>query len=336
MLNLEETTLTNAGTAVETDNSGSGWHSQLHQRLAAGQFAVTVEVPSPRDVNLDRFRRSARAVRDWIDAANVTDGLGATVHLPSWVTSLVLMEEGIEPVMQLQCRDRNRIALQADLLGAAAVGIPNVLLLTGDPPQAGDHPDAKAVFDLDSLRLIETARTMRDHRRLLSGRKLSAAPRWFIGAAEDPFGAVQQGGAERLRKKVAAGAQFIQTQFVFDVPAFARWMEQVRDLGLHHQCFILAGIGPIRSLRALEFLSHELPGIHIPEEVVRRLRGVPDHLVAAEGVAICVETILQLRGIPGVAGIHLMAGRPEDYVPEVLTRAGLGQRSPAAAGEASR
>jgi methylenetetrahydrofolate reductase (NADPH) len=291
---------------------------------------VTAEIGPPRGATLAPMRRKARLLRDWIDAANVTDAQSAIVRVPSWAGCLALMQEGVEPVMQLQCRDRNRIALQSDLLGAAAVGIPNVLLLTGDHPRFGDHPDAKPVFDFDSIHLIWTARTMRDQARLLSGRELKTPPRWFIGAVENPFAPPLQFRPERLGKKVAAGAQFIQTQFVFDVPIFARFMQRVCDLGLDRRCAILAGVGPIKSLRALEHMRTEVPGMHVPEDVIRRLRGVPPERVPAEGLAICAEIIAQLRTLPGVAGVHVMAFSWEDAIPSILERAGLAPRVPAA------
>jgi methylenetetrahydrofolate reductase (NADPH) len=304
------------------------WYSRLHETLESGRFALTAEIGPPRGATVAGIRRKARLLRDWVDAANVTDGQSAVVRLASWAGSLAMMQEGLEPVMQLQCRDRNRIALQADLLGAAALGIPNVLLLTGDHQRFGDHPEAKPVFDLDSVQLVWTARTLRDQRRLLSGRRLSAPPRWLIGAVENPFAPPRRFRAERLGKKIAAGAQFVQTQFIFDVPVFARWMEQVRDLGLHERCFVLAGVGPVRSLRALEHMRREVPGIHVPDDVVRRLQGAPEDQIAAEGIALCAETIQQLREIPGVAGVHIMAFGWEEAVPEILERAGLDRRPP--------
>jgi methylenetetrahydrofolate reductase (NADPH) len=236
------------------------------------------------------------------------------------------MQEGVEPVMQLQCRDRNRIALQSDLLGAAALNIPNVLLLTGDHPRFGDHPDAKPVFDLDSIQLIWTARTMREQRKLLSGRDLKPAPDWFIGAVENPFAPPLKWRAERLGKKVAAGAQFFQTQFVYDIPIFASWMQQVRDLGLDRRCFILAGVGPVKSLRALEHMRREVPGMYVPDEVVRRLRGVPEDRVPSEGLKLCSEIIMQVKEIAGVSGVHVMAFGWEDAIPEILAAAGLAPR----------
>jgi methylenetetrahydrofolate reductase (NADPH) len=297
--------------------------SHLQAVLQRGKFAVTAEIGPPRGANIAPIRRKAKLLRDWVDAANVTDSQSAVVRMPSWAGCLVAMQEGVEPVMQLQCRDRNRIALQSDLLGAAALEIPNVLLLTGDHPRFGDHPDAKPVFDLDSIQLIWTARTMREQRKLLSGRDLKPAPDWFIGAVENPFAPPLEWRAERLGKKIAAGAQFCQTQFVFDVPIFARWMTRVRDLGLDKRCFILAGVGPIKSLRALEHMQREVPGMYVPDAVVRRLRGVPPDRVAAEGAQVCSEIIAEVRTIPGVAGVHVMAFNWEDAIPEILERAGL-------------
>jgi methylenetetrahydrofolate reductase (NADPH) len=304
--------------------------SRLHDVLRRGGFAVTAEIGPPRSATLAPLRRRARLLRGWVDAANVTDNQSAVARLASWAGCLALMQEGVEPVMQLQCRDRNRIALQTDLLGAGAVAIPNVLLLTGDHQSAGDHPDARGVFDLDSVQLVWTARAMRDAGRLLSGRELKTPPRWLIGAVENPFAPPRAYRAERLGKKVAAGAQFVQTQLVYDLPAFAAWMAAVRDLGLDRRCHVLAGVGPIRSLRALEHMRRDVPGLHVPDEVVRRLRGVPEDQVAAEGIALCVEIIQQAREIAGVAGVHVMAVGGEETVPEILERAGVGRRGESA------
>jgi methylenetetrahydrofolate reductase (NADPH) len=305
--------------------------SHLHAVLQRGRFAVTAELGPPRSASVAALRRKAKLLRDHVDAVNVTDGQSAVVRMASWAGCLVAMQEGVEPVMQLQCRDRNRIALQADLLGAAALSIPNVLLLTGDHPRFGDQPDAKPVFDLDSIQLVWTAREMRDRHRLLSGQEMKQPPDWFIGAVENPFAPPLPWRAERLGKKVAAGAQFIQTQFVFDVPIFARWMEQVRDLGLDRKCWILAGVGPVKSLRALEHMRDDVPGMYVPDTVEKRLRGVPSDRVPAEGIALCAEIIQQVREIRGVAGVHVMAFNWEDTIPEILDRAGLGARAMTAA-----
>lgn len=297
----------------------------LRAALAEGRFAVTAEIGPPRGANAEAVRRAARTLLGWVDAANVTDNQGAMVRMSSWAGSLIAMQEGVEPVMQLVCRDRNRMALQSDLLGAAALGIPNVLLLTGDHPRFGDHPDSRGVFDLDSVQLVWTARTMRDEGRLLSGLELKPPPRWTIGAVENPFAPPLRYRAERLGKKVAAGAEFVQTQYVFDVAQFAAFMQEVRDLGLPERCAVLAGVGPIRSPRALERMG-QIPGIVIPDDVRKRLRGVSEDRFLAESIAICAEIVRAVREIPGVAGIHIMAFGLEEAVAEIIERAGLDRR----------
>jgi methylenetetrahydrofolate reductase (NADH) len=319
--------LTNPGAdrAHDAPDEGRRWHSRLHQTLSSGEFAVTAEVVPPRGASLNGIKRIATHLVEWIDAANITDGQGAVARMSSWAGSIGLLQAGVEPVMQFSCRDRNRIALQADLLGAAAVGIPNVLCLTGDHPRFGDHPDARPVFDMDSVQLLWTARTLRDEKHLLSGNKLSSSPGWFIGAVENPSAAPQRFRAERLGKKIAAGAQFFQTQFVFDVPIVERWMQQVRDLGLDKRCGIIAGVGPIRSPRALEVLT-SLPGVYIPEEVTKRVKSMPPERQEQDAIDLCSETIQQLHEIPGIGGVHIIASGWDDFIPEVLTRAGIGKR----------
>ena len=294
----------------------------LRERLALGSFAVTAEISPPRGASTEKITATATLLRDWVDAVNVTDNQGSNVRLASWAGSLAVLAAGLEPVMQMTCRDRNRIALQSDLLGASALGIRNILVMTGDHPKFGDHPGARPVFDLDSVQLLWTLRTMRDQHVLLSGRRLDPAPDCFLGAVENPFAPPVPFRAERLGKKVAAGAQFVQTQFVFDVPAFARWMAQVRDLGLHEQCGILAGVGAVRSVRALEYMRDKVPGVEVPDEVFRRLRAVPADAAAAEGVKLAAEIIQQVGEIPGVAGVHLLVAGNEQAVPDILESAG--------------
>jgi len=296
----------------------------LRERLASGGFAVTAEISPPRGASTSKITATAESLRDWVDAVNVTDNQGSNVRLASWAGSLAVLETGLEPVMQMTCRDRNRIALQSDLLGASALGIRNILVMTGDHPKFGDHPGARPVFDLDSVQLLWTLRTMRDQHVLLSGRKLDPAPDCFLGAVENPFAPPVPFRAERLGKKIAAGAQFVQTQFVFDVPAFGRWMAQVRDLGLHEQCGILAGVGAVRSVRALEYMRDHVPGVEVPDDVDRRLRAVPPGKQTAEGVKLAAEIIRQLGEIPGVAGVHLLVAGNEQAVPDILDEAGVG------------
>lgn len=298
-------------------------YGRLHAALRARRFVVTAEIGPPRGADADAIRRKAACLHGYVDAVNLTDNQGAHARLSSWAGSVLALECGVEPVMQVTTRDRNRIALQSDLMSAAAIGIPNVLLLSGDHPSFGDHPDAKPVFDVDSVQLVWTARMMRDHGRLLSGKPLRPAPRWLIGAVENPFAPPARFRARRLGKKVAAGAEFVQTQYVFDVAAFQRWMAEVRDLGLDERCAILPGVGPIRSVRALEYLSSKVPGIHVPDEVLRRMRGIPPDRVAAEGMRMCVEIVQAMRETPGVAGVHVMAFGNEPAVGELVERAGL-------------
>jgi methylenetetrahydrofolate reductase (NADPH) len=293
----------------------------LRERLASGSFAVTAEISPPRGASTENISKTAAALKDWVDAVNVTDNQGSNARLASWAGSLALINAGLEPVMQMTCRDRNRIALQSDLLGASALGIRNVLVMTGDHPKFGDHPGAKPVFDLDSVQLLWALRTMRDRHVLLSGRKLDPPPDCFLGAVENPFAPPVEFRAERLGKKVRAGAQFVQTQFVFDVPVFARWMAQVRDLGLDQKCAVLAGVGAVRSTRALEYMRDHVPGVQVPDDIDRRLRGVPADRQAKEGVKLAAEIIQQVAEIPGVAGVHLLVAGNERAVPEILESA---------------
>ncbi len=306
--------------------------NRLRDAIRERRFAVTAELSPPRGADPDAIRKGARVLHDWVDAANVTDNQGAMVRLSSLAGCVLALEEDVEPVMQLQCRDRNRLALQSDLLGAAALNIPNVLLLTGDHQKFGDHPEARGVFDLDSVQLLWTARTMRDQGKLLSGKTLKPAPAWLIGGVENPFAPPLAFRAERLGKKIAAGAEFVQTQYVFDVAHFTAWMQASRDLGLTQRCGVLAGVGPIRSLRALERMQ-QIPGIVVPKAVEARLRGVPPERVHDESIAMCAEIITELRAIPDLAGVHVMAFGAEHLVPEILERAGLGRRAHARVNE---
>lgn len=306
--------------------------SRLRDALRERRFAVTAELSPPRGADPEVLRRGARVLHDWVDAANVTDNQGAMVRVSSLAGCVLAMDEDVEPVMQLQCRDRNRLALQSELLGAAALGIPNVLLLTGDHQRFGDHPEARGVFDLDSVQLLWTARTMRDHAKLISGKPLKPPPSWLIGGVENPFAPPLAFRAERLGKKIAAGAEFVQTQYAFDVPRFTAWLQAVRELGLTSRCAVLAGVGPIPTLRALERM-HQIPGIVIPADVEQRLRGVPPERVRDESIAICAETIVALRALPDLAGVHVMAFGNEAMVPEIIERAGLGRRAHARVNE---
>jgi methylenetetrahydrofolate reductase (NADPH) len=321
--------------------SSPGLHSKLdgrpaafQRRLAAGDFAVTAEIGPPRGADTAPVGRKAALLRGWVDAVNITDNQSAAVRLSSLAGSLAALAAGVEPVMQLTCRDRNRIALQSELLSASALGIPNVVIMTGDHPRHGDHSDATPVFDLNSTQLLRVATDMRDRGRLMSGGELKPPPAWFLGAVENPPGLTfsDAEAAEaadratyRLASKIEAGAQFVQTQFVFDVPAFAAWMTRIRDLGLHERCHILAGVGPVRSQRALAHLA-TIPGVVIPDHVADRLAGASPERFRAEGEKLCAEIIAGLSEIPGVAGVHVMAIGAESAIPAILQQAGVPAR----------
>jgi methylenetetrahydrofolate reductase (NADPH) len=299
--------------------------SALRDRLAAGEFTITAELSPPRGASAAAMLARADLLRGWVDAVNITDNQGSHVRLSSWAGAVAVQQSAIiEPIMQMTCRDRNRIALQSDLLGAGAHGIENLLFMSGDHPRFGDHPGAKPVFDMDSTQLTWTARTMRDEAKLISGKELNPAPRFFIGAVENPFAPPVEYRAARAAKKIAAGAQFIQTQYVFDVDVFRRWVADLGELGVLDRCFILAGVGVIRSARMLDFLSSgKVPGVQIPEPVVRRLRGVPPDDVGAEGARLAAEVIGAVRDLPGVSGVHLLTAGYEKQTPQLLRMAGI-------------
>jgi methylenetetrahydrofolate reductase (NADPH) len=300
---------------------------RFERLLRIGQFAVTSELAPPDSADPEDVYRRARIFDGYVDAINATDGSGANCHMSSLAVCALLTRVGYAPVMQISCRDKNRIAIQGDILGGAAMGVCNLLCLTGDGVQAGDHPQALPVFDLDSVTLLETARTLRDEHHFLSGRKISYAPRVLLGAAENPFAKPVEWRAQRLAKKVAAGAQFIQTQFCYDIPLLRAFMAQVEGLGLLDKVFILVGAGPLRSAKAAEWIRTHVPGVHIPDALIKRLAGASDP--AREGRNVCIELIQEIRAIKGVHGVHLMAYRQEESVAEIIDRSGvLGGRVP--------
>jgi methylenetetrahydrofolate reductase (NADPH) len=300
--------------------------SRLERVLRSSRFAITAELNPPDSADPESVYSRALVLAEVCDAINATDASGANVHMSSVGMCAVLTHAGYEPVMQVSCRDRNRIAIQGDLLGAAAMGVRNVLCLTGDGVQAGDQPEAKPVFDLDSISLLRTARILRDKGQFLSGRKLDSPPRLFLGAAENPFAPPYDFRPLRLGKKIEAGADFIQTQYCFDVPRLHEFMARVRDLGLHERAFILIGVGPLRSAKAAEWMREHVPGVVIPDEIIRRLKGAPAGQQWQEGKRICIEIIQQVREIEGVSGVHVMAYRQEELVAEIILEAGLLRR----------
>jgi methylenetetrahydrofolate reductase (NADPH) len=296
---------------------------RLERVLRSGRFAVTSELNPPDSADPEDVYRAALVLSAVCDGINAVDASGAHCHMSSVAICALLIRAGYEPVFQVACRDRNRIAIQGDLLGAAAMGVRNVLCITGDDVSAGDQPEAKRVFDFDSIQLLRTARMMRDEGMFLSGRKLTTPPRLFLGAAANPFAPPYDWRPMRLAKKIAAGADFIQTQYCFDVRRLRAYMEQVRDMGLHEKAYILIGVGPLRSDRAAEFMRTKVPGVYIPDAVVERLRKTPKKLKRAEGKRICVEIIQQIREIEGISGVHVMAYRQEELVAEIVEDARL-------------
>ncbi len=302
--------------------------SHLASVLQAGEFAVAAELSPPKGVNLEQIARDAGTLREYADAVNVTDNQAASVRMASIPVAALLLRHGVEPVMQMTCRDRNRLAIQADLLGASALGIRNMLCLSGDHGVWGDHPHAKQVYDLDSIHLVRMVRNMMEQGRLDNARSISPAPRFFIGAAANPFAPPFDYRPTRLGKKVAAGARFVQTQLIYNVDRFRTYMARVRDLGLHEQVYILAGVGPVKSAGQANFMASKVAGMEVPDEIVDRMTKTPKAAQPEEGIRICVEIIEQVREIPGVAGVHIMAVHWAEAVPEIVTRSGLYPRPP--------
>ena len=289
---------------------------RLERVLRAGAFAVTAEIAPPDSADPEEVYQRARIFDGYVDAINATDGSGANCHMSSVGVCSLLTRLGYAMVMQVSCRDKNRIAIQGDVLGAAAMGVSNVLCLTGDGVQAGDQPQAKPVFDLDAVSLAATIRTMRDESQFLSGRALTAPPRVFIGGAANPFAPPLDFRVQRLEKKIKAGIQFVQTQYCFDVPRLRQYMQEVCDRGLHEQAFLLIGVGPLASARAAAWIRDHVPGIHIPDTVITRLKGAEKQ--KREGIKLCTELIQEIREIEGVSGVHVMAYRQEESVAEIV------------------
>ena len=300
--------------------------SNLKKVLASGQFAVTAELGPPKNADAEVIRTKAKLLSGCADAVNITDCQTAIVRMSSITSSVILMQEGLEPVTQMTCRDRNRIAIQSDLLGAAALGVKNLLCLTGDHQKFGNHPNSAGVFDMDSIQLLQMVRMMRDEKVFQCGEEIKGRePDFFLGAAANPFADPFEFRALRLAKKIAAGAQFIQTQLVYNVEKFAAWMKAVRDLGLHEKCYILAGVTPPKSIGMARYMKNNVPGMDVPDHVIARLKGAKDAKkdVQEEGIHICVDIINMVKEIEGVAGVHIMAIEWESAVPEIAKRAGL-------------
>jgi len=296
--------------------------SRLHQLLARGEFVVTGECGPPKGADRSIVEKKASYLKGNVDAVNVTDCQTAVARMSSLATCVILKELGLEPNLQMTCRDRNRIAITADIFGAYALGIRNILCLTGDHQKFGNHPEAKGVYDLDSVGLIQLVRALRDG-KTINGEDVEGAPRMFIGAAENPFADPFEYRVLRLKKKINAGCQFIQTQCIYDISRFREWMKRVVDAGLHEKCYVLAGITPLKSVGMARYMQKMVPGMIVPDELIERLKGMPKEKRADEGIKIAVEQIQQTREIEGVAGIHLMAIEWEERVPEIVKAAGL-------------
>jgi len=295
----------------------------LETACRSGRFVVTAELSPPDSADPQDQLRRATAFRGILDAINVTDSAGANCHMSSLAASALLVAGGYEPVFQVACRDRNRIAIQADILGAAALGVRNLLAITGDGVGNGDHPDARPVFDIDSVSLLDIARGMRDRGAFASGRTLAVRPDLFLGATINPFAPPFEDRLINFAKKIAAGAQFVQTQYCFDLVMLEAFMRQVRSRGLDRRCHILVGVGPLPSARTARWMRAHVPGVHIPEQILHRMEQSADQ--KREGTRICVELIHALRRMEGIAGVHVMAHRNENLVPEILRESGLTQ-----------
>jgi methylenetetrahydrofolate reductase (NADPH) len=297
--------------------------SNLKKVLTSGRFAVTAECGPPKGADPDVIRKKAGILKGFVDSVNVTDNQTGVVRLCSLAACAILKEEGLDPVLQMVTRDRNRIALQSDVLGASALGVRNILCLSGDHQSFGNQPGAKGVFDLDSIQLVHAVRQMRDELKIVGGEEISKAPDLFIGAVANPFADPFNYRAIRLGKKVTAGAEFIQTQCIYNLPRFGEWLKQVRDRGYDKKTFILGGITPLKSARMAEYMGRNVAGMDVPDEVVDRLRRVPAKEQRQEGMRIAIETIEALKEMEGVHGVHIMAIEWEEAVPELVERAGL-------------
>jgi methylenetetrahydrofolate reductase (NADPH) len=296
---------------------------RLQKVLSEGGFAVTAECGPPRGANPEVIRRKGELLKGYVDAVNVTDNQTAIVRMSSIAACVHLLEMGLEPVMQMVTRDRNRIALQSDIMGAYSLGIRNILCLSGDHQKFGSQPEALNVFDIDSINLLRAVRTMRDQGRDMSGFELDEPPRMFIGAAANPFADPLEYRVIRLAKKIEAGADFIQTQCVYNLPRFREWLKMLREAGLTEKVFILAGVTPLKSARMADYMASNVAGMDIPESVLKRMGGVPKEKAREEGLKICLETISELRQTDGVRGVHIMAIESEERVPEIIEAAGL-------------
>jgi len=297
--------------------------SRLEKVLESGAFAVTSECGPPRGADPEVIREKGRLLEGAVDAINVTDNQTSVVRMSSIAACVILKEMGFEPIVQMTTRDRNRIALQSDLLGAGALGMNNLLCLSGDHQRFGDHPTAKNVYDIDSIQLIQTVHRMREDGKFINGEEIKSPPKFFIGAAANPFADPFAIRVPRLAKKAAAGVDFIQTQCIYNMDKFREWMKGVVDRGLHEKVKILAGVTPMKSVGMAQYMKRSVPGMDVPDGIIKRLREAGKGNAAKEGIKICVETIQELKEMKGVAGVHIMAIEWEEKGPEMVKEAGL-------------
>jgi len=295
--------------------------SHLQKVLENGYFAVTAEISPPRSADSEAVREKAKLLKGYVDAVNITDCQTAIVKMSSLASAVIVMQEGLEPVMQMTCRDRNRIGIQSDLLGASALGIKNLLCLTGDHPKFGNHPQAKPVFDLDSIQLLSLVKGLCEG-KFLNGEEIKGKKPWFFrGAVENPFADPLEFRPIRLAKKIKAGAQFIQTQIVYNIERFKKFMEMCEEQELLDKVYILAGVTPPKSLGMLKYIKYNVPGLDVPNELIKRMKSAKDK--KEEGINIAVEVIEKVKKISGVRGVHIMAIGWESIVPEIVKRAKL-------------
>ncbi len=295
--------------------------SNLEKILNAGHFAFTGELGPPRGSDAEEVRKKAAHLKGSVDAVNITDNQTAMVRMSSWAASLLILQEGLEPNFQMVCRDRNRLAMQSDILGAYAHGIRNMLCLSGDHQQFGDHPTAKGVFDIDSMQLIHMVKKMRDEGKFLGGADMEEPPKMFIGAAANPFAEPFEWRVHRLAKKIKAGVDFIQTQCIYNMEKFREWVKRANDMGLTEKTYILAGVTPMKSIGMAKYMKAKVPGMDVPDEIIKRLQGAGKGKVAAEGIKIACEQIEEFKEMQGVHGVHLMAIEWEHKVPEIAEQA---------------
>ena len=297
--------------------------SNLEKVLKAGHFAFTGECGPPKGANVEHLKEKVAHLKGMVDAVNVTDNQTAVVRMSSWAASTIMVQEGVEPNFQMVCRDRNRLAMMSDILGVSSMGIRNMLCLSGDHQRFGNHPQSKNVYDIDSMQLIALVKKMRDEGKFMNDEEIDVPPRLFIGAASNPFADPYEFRVHRLAKKIASGADFVQTQCIYNMEKFREFMKMAVDMGLHEKCYILAGVTPMKSVGMARYMARSVPGMDVPEPLIKRLQGAGKGKIAEEGIKFAIEQIEEFKTMEGVAGVHFMAIEWEHRVPEIAERAGV-------------